>query len=324
MGGNLHAPRFPFFFSVRLISRSLSLKIATNKIIIYSHVGVNVVSFFILILLKVRYPLKHLYLISSSRCSEIRWSDFSAKILFMRCLSTLFQPASSQLWSNNYCFIQQKATDLHFPRRVPTLYIPNVVDDCNPLHKSVDNFRRKATKSLRIACIGRLVPFKNQISFINALLMLKKSNIDFDAHIIGSGPMASSIQSHIYSLDLESNVSMTSFPSIKKFLSTVDLVVCCSLPGEGTPNILLESAMEFIPFISTPYGDCSRLCMFDRYIIPTSSSFHIYSSIVNFLNLSPSDVHADTVSRHKFVSEEFSMNNLISHINRHLSELNIQ
>lgn len=108
-----------------------------------------------------------------------------------------------------------------------------------------------------VAIVGRLVPVKNHLLFINALgNVIKDLTVPVKVFIVGDGSERSNIEEAVQSLPKSPllKIKLTSWiQDIAKFNAGMDLI-CLTSNNEGTPVSLIEAQAANIPVITTDVG----------------------------------------------------------------------
>jgi glycosyltransferase involved in cell wall biosynthesis len=108
-----------------------------------------------------------------------------------------------------------------------------------------------------VAIVGRLVPVKNHLLFIDALaILIKDLTVPVKVFIVGDGSERKNIEESILSLPKSSllKIELTSWiQDIAKFNAGMDLI-CLTSNNEGTPVSLIEAQAANIPIITTDVG----------------------------------------------------------------------
>jgi glycosyltransferase involved in cell wall biosynthesis len=108
-----------------------------------------------------------------------------------------------------------------------------------------------------VAIVGRLVPVKNHLLFINALaFLIKDLTVSVKVFIVGDGSERRNIEEAIQSLPKSSllKIELTSWiQDIAKFNAGMDFI-CLTSNNEGTPVSLIEAQAANIPVITTDVG----------------------------------------------------------------------
>lgn len=108
-----------------------------------------------------------------------------------------------------------------------------------------------------VAIVGRLVPVKNHLLFIDALaILIKDLTVPVKVFIVGDGSERRNIEEAIQSLPKSSllKIELTSWiQDIAKFNAGMDFI-CLTSNNEGTPVSLIEAQAANIPVITTDVG----------------------------------------------------------------------
>jgi glycosyltransferase involved in cell wall biosynthesis len=137
-------------------------------------------------------------------------------------------------------------------------------------------FREKYNLSdndIAVGIVGRLVPVKNHVMFINAIKEAKsQTTTSIKAIIIGDGELRKELEAEVkksgltYSTDKASqaDILFTSWiQEIDTALPGLDIVALTSL-NEGTPVSLIEAQAAGIPIISTNVGGIEDIVIKDQ------------------------------------------------------------
>ena len=124
-----------------------------------------------------------------------------------------------------------------------------------------------------VAIVGRLVPVKNHLLFINALgNLIKDLTVPLKVFIVGDGSERNNIEEAIKSLPKSPllKIELTSWiQDIAKFNAGMDLI-CLTSNNEGTPVSLIEAQAANIPVITTDVGGVRDIVLEGEtgYIVP--------------------------------------------------------
>jgi glycosyltransferase involved in cell wall biosynthesis len=118
-----------------------------------------------------------------------------------------------------------------------------------PLNAMPTIGEKRFTPPLKIISFGRLLPKKGLHHFIEIMAELEKSQIDFDAEIIGNGPLAKKLQRQIEKLKLSRRVKLTGWLENSIILQkarAANLFLftgCVAKNGDrdGFPNVIAEA-----------------------------------------------------------------------------------
>lgn len=114
----------------------------------------------------------------------------------------------------------------------------------------------RTAERLRILATGRLVWKKGFDYLLAALAKLAKAGVDFDAEIVGEGPLRSVLRYSIADLGLERHVRLAGAvksTDVLQKLQTTDVFVLSSVE-EGISNAALEAMATGIPVVTTNAG----------------------------------------------------------------------
>ena len=133
-------------------------------------------------------------------------------------------------------------------------------------------FRKKwnlKENEIAIGIIGRLVPIKNHVFFIDAIQeVLKKSEFPVRAFIVGDGEEKQNIINYIKNKNLEFSLDYTParfqltswIKEIDRVNSGMDIICLTSL-NEGTPVSLIEAQASGKPIVSTKTGGIENIVL---------------------------------------------------------------
>lgn len=124
-----------------------------------------------------------------------------------------------------------------------------------------------------VAIVGRLVPVKNHLLFINAIgNLITDLTVPVKVFIVGDGSERNNIEEAIQSLPKSPllKIELTSWiQDIAKFNAGMDLI-CLTSNNEGTPVSLIEAQAANIPVITTDVGGVRDIVLEGEtgYIVP--------------------------------------------------------
>ncbi len=155
--------------------------------------------------------------------------------------------------------IEQK---LWFMKRRPIFVVPNgleLKDTKGTTRDGTKFFDELRTDRLVVGTIGRLVPVKNHLLFIEMAAHLRNMGQDVDYWIVGDGPMRPEIEQAIAKHNLADRVKMLGYRAdVKSALSRMDVFVLTS-DTEGCPNVLLEAMRASLPVVATSCTDLREI-----------------------------------------------------------------
>ena len=186
-------------------------------------------------------------------------------------------------------------------------------------------FRKKwnlKENEIAIGIIGRLVPIKNHLFFIDAIQeVLKKSKVPIRAFIVGDGEEKQKIINYIknkklhYSLDYSpATFNLTSWiKEIDKVNSGMDIICLTSL-NEGTPVSLIEAQASGKPIVSTITGGIENIVLENKTAL-LSGNNDLNNFSKNLLSLVNDSKKRKLFSKYGLEkSKEFHYNQLINNI----------
>ena len=204
------------------------------------------------LLVKCFYPkLKIVYTSHTANVGSI-WRK--AIIFFSRILR-----AKDILFSNEM---------ISFIYKKPVAIIPNGIESALYEKDKIKN------KRFTFIAIGRLVALKNQELIIRAAALIRStSNLPFEVHIVGAGPLEEEYQELIKSLDLTAHVKLLGLrKDIPELLNQSHCFVLSS-KWEGLPISLLEAAAAKLPVISTAVGSIPDLINEENGFLSSEAQF---------------------------------------------------
>ena len=109
----------------------------------------------------------------------------------------------------------------------------------------------RGAKRARIGAVGRLVDEKDYPMFLRALALLKQRGRDFEAVIVGDGPLSGSLQALAQSLGLDRVLRFYGRrDDVPELLRAIDIYVLTS-KSEGMPIAVLEAMATGLPIVAT-------------------------------------------------------------------------
>ena len=156
-------------------------------------------------------------------------------------------------------------------------------------------FRKKwnlKENEIAIGIIGRLVPIKNHVFFIDAIQeVLKKSEFPVRAFIVGDGEEKQNIVNYIKNKNLDFSLDYTParfqltswIKEIDRVNSGMDIICLTSL-NEGTPVSLIEAQASGKPIVSTKTGGIENIVLENKTaLLSEKNDLHNFSK--NLLSL---------------------------------------
>ena len=113
-----------------------------------------------------------------------------------------------------------------------------------------------------LGIVGRLVPQKAHVDFIEAVQQLKQRGKNVAGLIVGDGPLRKELEERVKKNGLESSIIFAGFSNdMTEFYQAMDVFVLCSL-REGFPMTILEAMASGVPVVATNVGGVSE-CVTD-------------------------------------------------------------
>ncbi|MFD3245288.1 glycosyltransferase [Rahnella aquatilis] len=127
--------------------------------------------------------------------------------------------------------------------------------------------RNTINHPIKLLSIARLTEKKGIPVAINACLLLKQQNVDFDYTIIGDGPLRKELESQVASLGLSDKIAFLGAQTqetVSEYLNNSDVFLLPSVTAadgdmEGIPVALMEAMAIGIPVISTFHSGIPEL-----------------------------------------------------------------
>ena len=187
--------------------------------------------------------------VARSNAAPAGWSNNKIKKLIFK----LFLNLADKVIVNSLQFKKDLKTELH----VNATCIYNPLNYYEIIKKSKEKSKKifKNNKQLKILNIGRLTEQKDQLTFLKALNLIKKT-INFQAIIIGRGKLNNELLKYINKNKLNNCIKIIDFVENPfPLLKQTELFILSS-KYEGLPNVLLEalSLKKFIISSNCPTG----------------------------------------------------------------------
>jgi glycosyltransferase involved in cell wall biosynthesis len=132
----------------------------------------------------------------------------------------------------------------------------HVIRNGIPVDRFADLSARQGSQwpRVRLGTVARLADVKDQATLIRAFHIVQKTYPQAELHILGDGPLRTSLESLSKRLELDHSVTFHgASPNVSEFLSGLDLFVLSSV-SEGLPIAVLEAMSAGLPIVSTRVG----------------------------------------------------------------------
>ena len=142
-------------------------------------------------------------------------------------------------------------------------------NQCSKLHvvrcglDSGTDTRERTTQNdvPKLVSVGRLSPEKAQDTLLDALAILRDTDVKFHCTLVGEGPMRRSIEARAAQLDLHAHLTLTgALPPdrVAEIYGKADVIVLSSI-SEGVPIVLMEAMSHALPVVATRVGGIPEL-----------------------------------------------------------------
>ena len=124
-----------------------------------------------------------------------------------------------------------------------------------------NEFSKSNNKIIKLITVGRLAPWKNVNTIIEAVHLLKNQDLKINLIIVGSGPEDSDLKKQVNNLNLTNEVIFTGqkkYSGLKEYYKSADIYIQAS-GYEGLPHVLLEAINFDLAIISTPIGGTNEI-----------------------------------------------------------------
>jgi glycosyltransferase involved in cell wall biosynthesis len=182
-----------------------------------------------------------------------------------------------------------------------TIVIPNCFYNIQPPYK------RPSKKIVKIITVGRFVDQKDYNTCIDAILELKKINVNFICQIIGYGELEQQIRNKVKNKGLTNHIQIIINPkNINRYLLEADIYLSTSL-FEGTSNSIMEAMNASLPIVATNVGDNNYLINEEKngYLCEVKDSKNIALKLDKFIK-DPSLRIKFGIESNKMLSENYS------------------
>ncbi|MBI4358111.1 MAG: glycosyltransferase [Candidatus Omnitrophica bacterium] len=166
---------------------------------------------------------------------------------------------------------------------------PSLDGRCRIIHNGVDvaSFQKSAEEKQAfreslglsqnekvIGIVGRLVPEKAHVDFIEAIQLLVENRKDILGLVVGEGALLDPLKKRVEEAGLERHVLFTGFRrDVSSLYQVMDVLALCSL-REGFPLTILEAMATGVPVVATEVGGVLEMAEHeqDSLLVPPSDS----------------------------------------------------
>ena len=124
-----------------------------------------------------------------------------------------------------------------------------------------NEFSKSNSNIIKLITVGRLAPWKNVNTIIEAVHLLKNQDLKINLIIVGSGPEDLDLKKQVSNLNLTNEVIFTGqkkYSDLKEYYKSADIYIQAS-GYEGLPHVLLEAINFDLAIISTPIGGTNEI-----------------------------------------------------------------
>ena len=163
-----------------------------------------------------------------------------------------------------------------------------------------------------IGIVGRLVPEKAHVEFIETIQLLLEERRNIVGLIVGEGELLGRLRERVQECQLEKHICFAGFRNdLPKLYQAMDVFVLCSL-HEGLPLTILEAMAAGVPIVTTDVGGIKECIQDGRdgFLVPPGDSLALASAISKILN----DEHLKktlVASARKRVQSYFSVEKMV-------------
>lgn len=173
---------------------------------------------------------------------------------------------------------------------------------------------------IKIVFVGRLVPAKNPLQFVQICQKLDENGQNFIADIIGEGELKNHLNNYIKERNLHNKVQLKgNIQEASRSFSQYDFLITTSL-HEGTPNVVLEALAAGLPVLCSIHQGTVDL-IHKAYAV--SSDEFCFDSIENSVDLikkhlaDPNLLNEVRLRAQRYIS----MNHSVKYLNKKMFEI---
>jgi len=164
--------------------------------------------------------------------------------------------------------------------------------------------------------VGRLAPWKNIPTIINALKIYKNEGVKFKFYIVGSGPEEDYLKKHVSICDLQNEIEFTGQLNKEELFNIykkADIYIQAS-SYEGLPHVILEAISHKLSIISTPIGGTNEILLDGKngWVWELKNNFKPEEDrlfeIINKISNNPSDDQTKKNNAFNYLNEKFDEN----------------
>jgi glycosyltransferase involved in cell wall biosynthesis len=161
--------------------------------------------------------------------------------------------------------------------------------------------------------VGRLELAKDYPNLIEAVILLKKQNIDFKVLIAGEGTQRELIAQIIKNNNLEETVTLLGRRNdISNLLQFADSFVMSSA-WEGLPIAILEAASYQLPAVVTAVGGCGEVIKNDKngFVVPSNNPKFLTKAMQKMMDLSLEDRKKQGLASAEIIKQTYELTKVV-------------
>lgn len=159
-------------------------------------------------------------------------------------------------WTNAVVLVSEDSREFFVNHRDIPRGKTRVILNGIPVERFVQQPSRPGSERprFRFGTVGRMVPAKDHRLLLEAFRQVLAKFTQCELHILGDGPLRSSVEAAIAELGLTGRVHLHGAGrNVPEFLSRLDTFALSSL-SEGLPVVILEAMAAGLPIVSTRVG----------------------------------------------------------------------
>jgi glycosyltransferase involved in cell wall biosynthesis len=185
-----------------------------------------------------------------------------------------------------------------------------------------ESVRRELKISNDIFCVGliaRFDPKKDHLTFLEALVEIKKKYGNIMALCCGDGITANNIELNqkVTALGLGGNIKLLGRrDDIDRVMSAMDIVALSSAYGEGFPNVLGEAMACEIVCVTTDTGDSGRIVGNTGKVVPPRNVTVLTDAMDDLLSLSAAERREMGRKARQRIQKHYSLGTIVQQYER--------
>lgn len=209
---------------------------------------------------------------------------------------------------------ERVSREVGFPLdRIRTIRNGVNLDRFNPRHRPDGRaLLNLDSADLVVGAVGRLVPVKDQLTFIRALAVLRDRRVPAKGLIVGDGPLRAVLEQEIQQRSLGGSVQVLGHrPDVERVFAALDVFVLSSI-SEGLSNTIQEALASGVPVVATHVGGADELVGDGRhgYLVRPRDPEAMADAIQQLVER-PAARRAMAAAARRRAEEEFGVDNML-------------